>query len=212
MKFEKETGIRYSDWYGVYWARWGDAVAEAGLSPNSVQAKADRDTLLEKIAEAYRSVGHVATEGELRLYGRRHADFPGHSTIFNHFGGKAGLLAALREWVARTPEFADVAAMLPEEERPAPAPRGTKPKDGSVYLIQYGPHFKIGRGNELEKRVKQVQIALPEAGTLVHAITTDDPPGIEAYWHRRFADKRLNGEWFKLTPADVLAFKRRKFQ
>ena len=131
MKFEKETGIRYSDWYGVYWARWGDAVAEAGLSPNSVQAKADRDTLLEKIAEAYRSVGHVATEGELRLYGRRHADFPGHSTIFNHFGGKAGLLAALREWVARTPEFADVAAMLPEEERPAPAPRGTKPKDGS---------------------------------------------------------------------------------
>ena len=30
--FFRETGIREGDWHGKYWARWGDALHEAGFA------------------------------------------------------------------------------------------------------------------------------------------------------------------------------------
>ncbi|HXX76057.1 MAG TPA: hypothetical protein VEI50_13085 [Nitrospiraceae bacterium] len=38
IEFESETGIKRYDWYGVYWARWSDALREAGCLPQHVHA------------------------------------------------------------------------------------------------------------------------------------------------------------------------------
>ena len=38
LEFESETGIKRYDWFGVYWARWSDALREAGCEQPHVQA------------------------------------------------------------------------------------------------------------------------------------------------------------------------------
>jgi hypothetical protein len=211
--FARESGIKESEWRGVYWARWGDALVEAGFAANKRQAKLDQNVFLEKLVQAFRHFGKVPTTIELRMYRQVDPTFPAHSTLDNHFRTKATMLARLRNWMVDRAEYADVLAMLPDEDASGTAPRRTADvAEGFVYLIRSGGHYKIGRSDELERRVKEIRIALPEAAVLVHAIRTDDPAGIEAYWHRRFVDKRANGEWFKLTPTDLTAFKRRKYQ
>ncbi len=79
---------------------------------------------------------------------------------------------------------------------------------GYVYLQRHGGDYKIGRTKSLNRRSREVQLELPQTVEPIHSILTDDPSGVEAYWHARFAEKRTRGEWFKLTKGDVAAFRR----
>lgn len=211
--FELATGILRREWTGKIWARWGDAIKEAGFEPNSLTERYESDSVLEQVGLCCLELGRWPAPNDLRLHARNNPGFPSSGTVENHFPRRALLVESMREWCAQTgnERFSSIAGMLP------PPAKGTiEPVEnqnyGHVYLLRAGDYFKIGQSSDLEKRVKSINVALPDKATLEHAISTDDPPGIEAYWHRRFSDRRANGEWFKLSKADVLAFKKRKFQ
>lgn len=170
--FERATGISEGAWRGLHWARWSDALKEAGYEPNKWQGKSEADFIFEKFSDAARHYQRIPTSMELRMYRRIRADFPNEKTLHMYFGSKAKLLSNLRSWAADKPNYSDVVAMLGAEAGEA---KNLNHDDGLVYLIRSGPHYKIGRSDELERRVKEIRIALPEAAALVHSIRTDDP-------------------------------------
>lgn len=211
--FAKETGIAEHQWRGRHWARWGDALKDAGFEPNDWKGKSDADVVLSGVIAACRYYGHLPTQSELEILRRTDPSIPSPKVIRSSFGRRSDMIAALAKHVATSAALSDIAEMLPEQANAALQRHpSSKPTEGFVYLIKSGGFYKIGRSDDAERRFKQIAVALPDKADLFHTIRTDDPPGIEAYWHRRFADRRANGEWFKLTPQDVAAFKKRKFQ
>ncbi len=212
LAFERATGIRNSQWLGMYWTKWNDALAEAGLPLNKTRIRLDDDELLEKLALATRHYGRLPTEPELTLYARKNPGFPSHGTLQIRLGNKDTVAAKLREWVSRRSAFADVLALLPLHTSFARARRAKSPAEGFVHLLRSGAHYMICRSDELELPTEAVVAGPSEEVTLEHTIRTDDAAGIEAYWRRRFAVRRIDGEWFKLSPTEVAAFKKRGFQ
>lgn len=214
-RFLTETGIRESDWSGRFWTKWSDAVREAGYEPNAKQTAFDSKKLLEKLASLVRELGHYPVAAELRLKARSDPDFPSHNT-FSRFGGKAQVASSLLSWCKVSPGWEDVQAIcaplaMSDEVDEAPVKDEAAAPVGDVYLLKSGKYYKIGRSNAPGRRVYELGIQLPERVVTVHTIKTDDPVGIERYWHQRFSERRKNGEWFELRREDVSAFRRRKF-
>ena len=211
-RFEKETGIKLSDWYPKIWIRWNDAIKEAGYTPNRMQSSYDADFLLQKIIELIQEIGHFPTAPELRQKAFRDKNFPSHNT-FNRFGKKPELVQVVLKYCET--HDVDNSVVKACQAAVVPSPRSTSQKAtvtkefGFVYLIKSGKYYKIGRSNCAEKREYELRIQLPEKPDLIHKIKTDDPVGIEQYWHERFKDKRRGGEWFELSPTDVKDFSRR---
>lgn len=54
-----------------------------------------------------------------------------------------------------------------------------------------------------DERLNQLRPKLPFETELICTIPSDDVIGLERYIHERFADKRVNGEWFRLDYEDV---------
>lgn len=215
-RFYQLTGIRESDWLGRFWARWSDALAEAGEAPNTMQERIPDDVLLEMLAGEVRRLQRFPTIAELKLRRRDDPTFPS-SAVFSRWGGQRQLVRQLIEFCERSPQQADLLPILSQlplgeeaDRQPSSRPQAIL---GYVYLIRAGRYYKIGRTNADGRRLRELSIQLPERAQRVHVIKTDDPVGIELYWHRRFAGRRVrpDAEWFDLTPEEVAAFRMRRF-
>lgn len=212
MRFFKETGIKESDWIGKFWIRWSDAVQEAGFEPNEKQGAFEEHTLLERLIELVRDIGHFPVAAELRMKAHKDHTFPNPKT-FRRFGRKAQMIARIRQYCEGRSGYEDVFALCPlvSNRETDSEPEKQVEQFGFVYLLKSGRYYKIGHSNAVGRRERELAILLPDPTNTVHSIKTDDPAGIEDYWHKRFAAKRKNGEWFELEPSDVKAFRRRTF-
>lgn len=215
QRFETEMGVTKSVWYPELWLRWGDAVREAGLETNTLSKAFDSGALVQRLIELARELRHFPIEGELKNKRGRDKTFPNPSA-FGQLGGKASRIKKVLEFCREHPGHDDVISMCDQAELPM---RGSLDREseadtglGYVYLVRHGarPEYKIGRTNNVLRREGEVRVELPERLEPIHTIKTDDPAGVEAYWHRRFSNKRKEGEWFALDAADVRAFKRWK--
>jgi hypothetical protein len=208
-KFQAQTGIKPHVWRGRIWRNWTDALVEAGFAPNEYQAALADDDLLRFVAEISKMLGRFPSTSDIEYELPRQQGAPNSTTILSRWK-MPDLAGALADFARRHGEH----DIIEFANAYVPSRRATESEAdqtnalGYVYMQRHGGDYKIGFTKSLNKRGRQIQIELPQEIELVHSILTDDPAGVEYYWHRRFADKRTRGEWFKLTNADVVAFKK----
>ena len=204
-RFANLTGITRRSWLGVYWASWGDALREVGLEPNSLNQRRDDDELLRDAVMLVRHFGKLPSEEEWRLASRDDPTLP-RRTALRSFGGRKGLVTKLRDLAESEPDYADLLDLLPaalsdgensDDDTTLSSLRLTV--TGYVYLMKSGKHYKIGRTTDVDRRRSQLGTMLPELPNVVHRLETDDPVGIERYWHKRFHDKKVRNELFALA-------------
>lgn len=214
--FVTATGIREHDWRGKYWARWGDALIEAGYSPNDWVAPHEESHIFQSLLELTRKLKKYPTGAEIGLERRANKNFPSARAI-QTYSNKAELINKLLVYCNSHEEYEDVERILTATPIPPEPKEQHEPEDGSkiqlgyVYLIRSSGKYKIGYSKAALSRASVVSNLSPEGGEIIHLIRTDDMRGIEAYWHNRFSEKRGNGEWFSLSASDIAAFRRRKF-
>ncbi len=209
--FGKATGIAESRWRGKFWRSWSEAVQEAGFEPNRPKEAHERDALILALTKLAAKLGRFPTQADMMLERRADPTFPGMTAYDKHVGKRAEMIEAVRAYATEHTEYRDVLDVLPEAEDTPSGVDGAEGVDGAVYMLKLGRHYKIGKSFRVPQRHQEIAIELPEKPEVVHVIATDDPTGIEAYWHKRFDAKHTNGEWFALTQDDVRAFKRRRF-
>ena len=218
--FHDKFPVKISDWYGKIWTKWSDAIQEAGYTPKKFVTQAEPiEILLESISKIIKQKNKFPTFSELRFIHNNDKMIPSTQVIRKRLGNKSQIAKAVSTYCSDKPDYSVVKNICDKivDEESKKESKSVSPKSndnqetlGCVYLMKSGKYYKIGKANHVGMRNYSIGIKLPEKLEIIHEIATDDPFGIEKYWHNRFSDKRLDGEWFDLTAKEVNAFKRRK--
>lgn len=190
-----------------FWRSWRDFQREAGVSPNEPTQRLPDADIIRRYAELARKLGRVPTDDDLKFHRKSDPTVPSTRVMRTRAPRLDERIELLREYCAANDGWADVLELLasPKTDEAAEPSRGKVA--GVVYLMKDGRHFKIGKTNSVGRRHAEASTWLRNA-KVVHTIETDDPDGVERYWHRRFEAKLVRGEWFSLTAEDVAAFRR----
>jgi hypothetical protein len=213
-RFVELSGIAERQFIGVHWATWNEAKQDAGLGANTFfRPRVDEDEAIPEVAALVAQIGRWPTDRQLQMAKRRNARIP-TKKVFRRLTADAPFLRRLRDYCEERSELTTVRPLVAEKLRDTLTPvTAAVATAGFVYMLRSGRRYKIGRTTSPTRRHREVRLDLPDRTDLVHSIETDDPTGIEAYWHKRFEDKRVREtEFFELTAADVAAFKKRTFQ
>src|SRR5262249_3165387 len=96
QRFKSETGIRRTDW-SKFWARWSDALREAGFVPNEFGVAYENPKILECYAKFAREIGRLPAWSDLKLKAYNDPEFPSNFLV-RRFGSKEELLKQLVEY------------------------------------------------------------------------------------------------------------------
>ena len=205
-----ERWLRDQPWF----KGWNALLEEVGLQTKTFRVeKTPPSRIAEAVAELATRLGKWPTEDELRRERAENSTFPS-PTIISPLRRSGELARLIVELASVRGELAAAASIASKHQTPeSSAPAADERVKGYVYMLRSGKRYKIGKSTDPSRRFREVRLELPEETNQVHAIATDDPSGIEAYWHQRFAEKRVRStEFFTLSAEDVRAFKRRKYQ
>ena len=220
--FVHETGIpgqrlRRQEWF----QGWNALLEELGINTSSfLKSRIPDASVAAAVARLIERIGRWPTEDEFVREKKVDPSFPSVS-IIRRLKKEGKLLNLLQNYCDGDASLAAVERVVAEQSA---VQSGSEPStenniaqldriQGYVYMLRYGRKYKIGYTVTPVRRFRDVRIELPGETTQVHAIATDDPKGIEDYWHRRFSAKRIRKtEWFELNADDVRVFKRRTYQ
>ncbi|MCA9485069.1 MAG: hypothetical protein KC553_15165 [Nitrospina sp.] len=149
-RFMDLIGLKKSDWYGKYWARWGDALTEAGFSPNRLQSAFSDEYVLCSFVSLAKKIGKFPAKGDAKLKKKDDKNFPNFS-VFSRFGKTADLAKRVIEYCETQGGLEDVIEIC----KPKLAVKRGKGisgfsskddfNDAYVYLIKSGKFIKLAK-------------------------------------------------------------------
>jgi hypothetical protein len=212
--FLANAGLARSQLWSAGFGSYSDALIAAGFSKNKFNSASPPDVVLASLVDLIRRIGRFPTKGHIKAARARDKSFPSYEAFLTVAGGAFSNLPGVALQYCQANSISDIESFIPRGTGLAmpDAKSAVRAFAGYVYLLKHGKHYKIGRSNNTARRRREISLLLPEELEHVHVIETDDPEGIEAYWHKRFTSKRVRGEWFALSSEDVAAFKRRRYQ